>query len=376
METGYLALAFAAGTMLGFVIAWMLAAQRWRGEMARSMEAMKDAFGNLSFQALQATSAELTAATGRMMEAGREATVKELETKKQLVDGQLQNMNTVLKDAVELMKQLETDRAKKFGEVSQQLKGVSEQGAALAQETGRLARVFGSGQARGQWGEFMAEDLLQAIGMQEGVNYRCQNTMDESQSRPDFTFLLPEGKVLNMDVKFPLANYLRHVESDDDAVRAGHLTAFAKDVRLRVRELTGRGYISGTEQTLDFMLLFIPSEGIYRVMVEADDELLSYAIGHRVVLCSPSILFAILSVVRQATELFSIHERSAEVLDLMARFHKQWEKFIERFDSLGKKVEDVRKEYDYLLGTRRNQMDRTFAKMADLQSGLGEPEPD
>ena len=93
-------------------------------------------------------------------------------------------------------------------------------------------------QARGQWGERMAEDVLRAAGMREGINYRKQRAI-EGGTRPDFTFLLPDDQHLHMDVKFPVDNYLRALEAPSEAEAVMRRDRFLKDVRDRVKELNG-----------------------------------------------------------------------------------------------------------------------------------------
>ena len=58
----------------------------------------------------------------------------------------------------------------------------------------------------------MAEDVLRLAGFTEHVNYRKQTQVGGGTGRPDYTFDLPKGHVLYMDVKFPLASYLRYLE--------------------------------------------------------------------------------------------------------------------------------------------------------------------
>ena len=67
---------------------------------------------------------------------------------------------------------------------------------------------------RGQWGERIAEDVLRLSGFLEGVNYLRQHTLTDSGGRPDYTFLMPNGLVMHMDVKFPLDNYLRFLDAE------------------------------------------------------------------------------------------------------------------------------------------------------------------
>src|SRR6478609_5722988 len=67
--------------------------------------------------------------------------------------------------------------------------------AALSEHTQQLREVLASSKARGQWGERMAEDVLRLAGLIEGVNYRKQATLDDGAGRPDYTFMLPNGRV-------------------------------------------------------------------------------------------------------------------------------------------------------------------------------------
>src|SRR5438445_18486 len=122
-----------------------------------------------------------------------------------------------------------------------------------------LARA--SPKARGQWGERMADDVLRLAGFVEHVNYRKQRAAAEG-GIPDFTFLLPRGLELHMDVKFPLDNYVRCVEAGSEVDRRRFRDAFLRDVRQRVRELAVRGSAAG-EASVDCVLLFLPNEQLY-----------------------------------------------------------------------------------------------------------------
>src|SRR5690606_25619406 len=113
-------------------------------------------------------------------------------------DAELQRMGTTLGQVVELVQKLESERADQLGQVREQLQGVTRTHAQLAQTTGAIREALTSSQARGQWGERMAEDVLSAAGFKHGVNYVTQRTLP-SGSRPDVTFLLPGELSLHMD---------------------------------------------------------------------------------------------------------------------------------------------------------------------------------
>ena len=76
------------------------------------------------------------------------------------------------------------------------------------------------------------------------------------------TFLLPDDQHLHMDVKFPVANYLRYLEVATDGEAVELRGRFLRDVRDRVKELHGRGY-AATDTTVGYLLLFIPNDSVY-----------------------------------------------------------------------------------------------------------------
>ena len=178
----------------------------------------------------------------------------------------------------------------------------------------------------------MAEDVLRAAGMREGINYRKQRAI-EGGTRPDFTFLLPDDQHLHMDVKFPVDNYLRALEAPSEAEAVMRRDRFLKDVRDRVKELNGRGY-TATDATVGYLLLFIPNVSVYGFIHEHDASLLDDALVQKVVLCSPTTLFAVLGVVRQAMDTFAVERKTGEILDALAGFGAQWSKFSEQVDKV------------------------------------------
>jgi DNA recombination protein RmuC len=215
----------------------------------------------------------------------------------------------------------------------------------------------------------MALDIIRATGMKENINYTEQKTM-ENGSRPDFTFFLPKGFCVNMDVKFPFDSYLKYC-SDENGDKEIHLKNFIKDVRQKIKDVKSRGYIDQNENTLDVMLLFIPNESVYEFIYEKDPAIMDLALEAKVVLTSPLSLFAVLSVIRQSVENFAFEATSGEILKLFGTFYKQWDMFISKMDNMGKKLMDAQKEYEILTSTRKNQLERPLQKIENIRKEKG-----
>lgn len=385
--------ALVAGFLLGIGAAFVLrivqakASRELTEELFRESEAQRKAsidavvehvkasFGSLSLDALAKATDEFLKLAQSKLESERQAGVSELEAQKGLIDQQLQRMATGLENVSQLMASLEKDRVEKFGELSRHLRLAGEQTAALTQTTNTLREALASTRARGQWGERMAEDILRLAGFIENVNYLKQKTIEGSGSRPDFTFLLPRDLKLNMDVKFPLDNYVRFLEADTDTERVRCRGDFLRDVRARIKEVTTREYINPEQNTIDYALLFIPNDQVYAFVQEQDSLVLDEGIRNKVLLVSPLNLFAVLAVIRHAVTSFALEQTSSEILTLFGVFKKQWDEFQNKFTLLGKRIEDVQKEYEALSTTRRRQLERPLNRIEELRNQRDLPVP-
>lgn len=292
---------------------------------------------------------------------------KELEGKKELIDRTLIDMKGELERVQELVTGFEKDRGKKYGELSNQLRYTAEQTGKLTETTSGLREALSSTKARGQWGERMAEDVLRLAGLVEGLNYHKQKALESSGARPDYTFLLPQGLKVNMDVKFPLDNYLLYLEAAGEQEKDAFKTRFLKDVRARIKEVTTRDYIDPEANTVDCVIVFIPNEQVYSFIHEHDNRVLDDALKAKVILCSPLTLYAILAVIRQAVDNFNLQNTSTEILSLFGAFNKQWKAFTDSFEKMGKKIQEAQKEFDAMSLTRRNQLERPLRKIEDLR---------
>ncbi|MDH3753087.1 MAG: DNA recombination protein RmuC, partial [Acidimicrobiia bacterium] len=161
-----------------------------------------------------------------------DASARELDLRSKGFATQVEGINGELHRLGQLVGSLQRERAHQHGQLVEQLQAAATTTQRLTETTQGLRQALASPKARGQWGERMAADVLRSVGLVEGVNYRQQTAIDGG-SIPDFTFLLPDGLELNMDVKFPIDNYLRFLDTQGTAEADIARTAFARDVRNR-----------------------------------------------------------------------------------------------------------------------------------------------
>lgn len=292
----------------------------------------------------------------------------DLEARKALIDERLNLLGGQLTHLADTVERLRRERAGAEGELRSQLEATLAATGELTRTAGALQRVLSNPTARGQWGERVLDDILRLSGLREGVSYVRQRTLPGG-ARPDVTFLLPGDRMLHLDAKFPLSNYARMIESDgaeaDQARRQ-----FLKDVRARIRDLARRdGYIDPASGTVDYVLMFVPNEAVYRFLHEEDPGLVDEALRLKVVCCSPHTLFAVLAVIRQAVETFALEQTTSEILEVLGSFQDEWTRFCDQMDKVGRRIDQLGTDFEQLSGTRRRQLERPLRRIAELREG-------
>ena len=318
-----------------------------RGEMENAFKAMAADIAGRNSEAFLKQA-------GEQFKHYRESSEQHLDEKKKLIDKSLSGMN----DKLEFIHRQSTE-LKSSIDTSQKTT------EALSEHTARLREILSSSQKRGQWGERMVEDILRFVGLMEKVHYTKQNPVESGQ-RPDYTFILPREKRLNMDVKFPLAHYENYLAAGDDEVRRREKIIFLKNLRNHINSVCGREYINPAEGTLEYVMLFIPNESIYGFINREDADLIDYALEKRVLLCSPLTLYAMLSLIHQATRNFTMNERASEVMALVGQFRNQWKKYVEQMDKLGRRIEGLTGDFQKLVTTRIRTLEKPLDKIETI----------
>ena len=220
------------------------------------------------------------------------------------------------------------DFLEKTGEIKSSISGVD-------QQTRNLISVLNNNQSRGQWAEFQVEDLLGIMDYKDGIHYETQKIM-KSGTKPDFTFYLPDNKSINMDSKFPLTTYMeiaklnRDLENETldeiarreiiDSIKNKNKEFLDKAIKTKIDETATReGYISPEEDTVDFVLMYIPLENLYHFLLTSvigasKTPVIEYAFSKKVILVSPQTLMAYLETIRHSMKLFSLQTDTKNIL--------------------------------------------------------------
>jgi len=359
---------FLVGVFSGASLIWVLRQKEIdllksnQDERKSNQDQLKSDFGDLSKQALdQNIETFLNLAKDKFSELAKNSDVQ-LDQKKELIDHSIIDMKKKLEGLTESTTKLKV-------RMEESKKGIDD----LADTTSKLSKILDSSQTRGHWGERMVKDILNHLGMKKGINFNTQS--GSKKGRPDFTFLLPHKKRLNMDVKFPWDHYANLFSANAQSEKDIERKSFLKDVKGHINALSKRDYIDPADGTLDFVLMFIPNEGIYAFLNKpktGEENLVEFAMGNKVLLCSPVTLFAILAMVRQSVQSFELQSEAGEFYDLLQAFKKEWVKFSVKMEAMGKSIGTVNTHYKDLSEARRKKLQVIMDRIYKLELGQGE----
>ena len=344
---------FIVGLLIGSLFVWFIR-QREINSIKKNEDELKDAFSSLSREALDSNQRSFFELARNQFENLSKSSGQQLDEKKKLIDSTIQDMKSHLENLAKQTTELK-------GQMENSNLGINR----LTDTTSELRQILSSSQARGQWGERMVEDILNFIGLTEGLNYKKQS--QEGPDRPDYTFYLPQSKHVNMDVKFPLSHYETYLAAESESDKNSEKKQFITDVRNHVKAIAKRSYIDTESGTVDYVLMFIPNESIYIFLNQEDKDLIDFSLENKIILCSPITLYAVLSLIRQAVSNFAMERQAGEMQKLIGAFAKQWTLFVDKMDTMGKSLGVVQKHYEDLVATRSRQLEKPMEKIGELK---------
>lgn len=252
-------------------------------------------------------------------------------------------------------------------ELKTQILHVKEMGVRMSEEAQHLTQALtNSKKTLGTWGEMQLEAAFERAGLQKEVNYRTQVHLKDETGKiqiPDFVLLLPDNKQLIVDSKVSLVAYQKAVAETDVEQAQGYLKQLIKDVRHHVNDLAAKDYagLQG-EQSLGFVLMFMPLEAAFIEVLRQDDSLFQEAYRKGVVLVSQTTLMPTLRMIANLWMLANSNDLAMQLGDKALELYNQVVVVAEHLVKLGNNLNTVNKQY--------NQVVTSFAGNQGVNSKL------
>lgn len=313
-------------------------------------------------------SAQKVAEQSRAILAGEKEAIKvDLANKHQMIEKLVKDLQKDMVFRQEEIRKIENDRVEKFSQITKALEYQKEVTNDLKISTELLSKVLSNNQARGAWGERIIEDLLLSHGLQEGVHFQRQQKLGDSGLRPDITLLLPNKRVVAVDVKFPYSEMQKMADAETKSTQNVHLKLFEQDLKKKIGKVAE--YIHPEFNTLDYAIMFVPNEMIFSFINQKLSPLVDYALQKRVLIVSPFTFLIVARTVMESYRNFMIGDRLKEVIQHVDQFSMEWDKFIGSLDKYGRAIKTLQTSYDELSGTRIRQMQKRIDTVRTFSSG-------
>ncbi len=365
------ALLLAAAALGGFAWAF-LGWQRARTELASSthrlmlMEESRNTMGEL----VRAQAGETARAVAdQLVTRATETFQAQDRLSRERMEAQLKPVAEQLTKFHEHVTALERSRAEDTGGLKEQLALLMSASTATRDEARRLTEALkGNTGRRGRWGEQTCRNVLEAAGMAGRFDFIEQSSADTDQGRqrPDFLIRLPGGGLFVIDAKVTFA-VADPADGDEEAQDRAAALRIAASLKTHVRQLATKAYQDQFKPSPDFVVLFVPGDSFLATALDHEPELLTHAMNSRVVIATPSTLFALCKAVAYGWRA----EEQARNAEAVARLGKELYKRLSvmggHVAGLGKALDAANTRYNAFVGSLETQVMVQARRFEDLQ---------
>jgi DNA recombination protein RmuC len=220
----------------------------------------------------------------------------------------------------------------------------------ITQEAENLANAIkGDTKIQGNWGEMILEKILETSGLERDREYTVQTsfiTETGKRYQPDVVLNLPMERHIIIDSKVSLNNYEQYFNSADNTIKTDQLKKHLISIKKHVLELAEKNYQTlYSVGSLDFVLMFIPIEQAYTLVVQNDQEIFSEAYKRNVILVSPSTLIATLRTISNIWKSEYQNKNALEIAQQSGALYDKFVGFIDDIKAIGKNIEGTKTAY-------------------------------
>ncbi|WP_346881512.1 DNA recombination protein RmuC [uncultured Algibacter sp.] len=233
--------------------------------------------------------------------------------------------------------------------LKEQLLGLKDLNQQMSKEATNLTRALkGDSKMQGNWGELVLERVLEKSGLEKDREYFVQQSFtkdDGSRVLPDVVLHLPDGKKMIIDSKVSLTDYERLVNADDDD-KIPFLKAHINSIRRHVDQLSDKNYQDLYDmESPDFVLMFIPIEPAFAVVVNEDNSIYNKAFEKNIVIVTPSTLLATLRTIDSMWNNEKQQQNAIEIARQAGALYDKFEGLVSDLTGVGKKIDAAKNDY-------------------------------
>ncbi len=270
-------------------------------------------------------------------------------TNKEAMDSILKPFRDSIGEFKERVEKIYADENQQRGALKNEIRNLQELNRKITEETTNLTNALkGNSKVQGDWGEMILETILESSNLEKGIHYTTQESIrnaDGEQQRPDVILRLPDNKRVIIDSKVSLTAYVNYCECESADERKRLMADHARSVRKHVDELGSKRYQELVESP-DFVIMFVPNEPAFLAALQNDSTIWNDAYRKKVIISSPTNLFALLKIVDDLWKRDDQSRHALEIAEEGAKLYDKFVGFVETLESVGKGLNSASASYD------------------------------
>ncbi len=276
-----------------------------------------------------------------------------------------ENIENLLKPLGENIKEFRTrvdevyhKESKERFSLGERVKELAALNETISKEARELTKALRSeAKTQGNWGEMILEKILELSGLRKGEEYFMEHQLlddngkplvsdqEHKKMRPDAVIKYPDNRSVIIDSKVSLTRFVNYTTAADSVARDTELKAHVASVKKHIDGLSARGY-DDYDTSLDFVMMFVPSEPAYIAALQGDPNLWEYAYGKRILLLSPTNLITSLKLIADLWKREYQNRNAIAIADRGAKLYDKFVSFVKNMENVGSQLEKAQDTYD------------------------------
>lgn len=228
----------------------------------------------------------------------------------------------------------------------------------ISEDAKRLTRALkGESKTQGNWGEMILESILEKSGLVKGREYFLEHELRDEDNkalfsefsgkkmRPDAVVKYPDERNVIIDSKVSLTAFVELVDENDTDLYEIKLNQHLASIKNHIKQLSDKAY-DDYDNSLDFVMMFIPSEPAYIAAMQADPNLWNFAYDKRILLLNPSNLITSLKLVADLWKREYQNKNATEIAERGAKLYDKFVGFVDNLEKLGKNIDQAKSVYN------------------------------
>jgi DNA recombination protein RmuC len=365
--------------------------ERLRGDLARANEArvaaetelkslreqkefvelakkeLSDIFNSLSAAALKSSNEEFLKLANENLGKVVEETKGKLGEHRAAMDGLIKPLNETLKRYEEQIHDLEVKRKQAYTSLDEQIKMLATTHNQLQKETGNLVTALRKPHVRGRWGEVTLRRVVELAGMSAHCDFTEQFSVDteEGRLRPDMVVHLPGGRDIVVDSKVSSYALLDAAGASTEEEKAAALKRHASHVKKHVADIGGKAYWAQFKKSPELVVCFMDESALIAAL-ESEPSLMEDSLSRRVLVATPTTLFALLTAVAYGWRQEQVTKNAEEIALLGKDLYERISVWAKHMGKMGATLGSTIEAYNSAVGSMESRVLPSVRKFKEL----------